>query len=615
MNKEKISFQEIVDLVASRASVSKRATEDFLKVFFASIEEALMAGEVVKVKNLGTFKLQWNEPRKSVNIQTGEEIMLAGYNKVSFAPDVLLKDLVNEPFAHLKSVQLEDENKEEMKDDDQTDVELDPLRIFTDQATEIKSLISEIQALSTNKLVSDNEEMSLDSDSIIYEEELVKDEDNVVDNNDFELIKDRELEMARELERIRELELAKETEIAKNKERAKELEIALEVERIKALELEKEKELARNTEQAKELEMTQELARIKELELEREIEEIKNKEQAKNLEQAHELERVRELEQSKELELNLKLEKIKELERSIAFEESKGLELTKEIERVKQLEQVKELERTKALELAKELEQVNELELAIRLEQAKEYELSKVLERAKVLAQVKEQELANELERNKDLEIRRIMDKASDLNRIYEAPIAQPQPTVTVTSNAYKPVDRAQPVGGNSVRPIVRNAKPQKKSKTWLWILIISLLVVVGSGIGIYFLSFRANEPTSIPETVIVPKDTTSLDSIGSGKPVDSLQILFDNPRVYSEFIASERLRRGTRLTQMAKRYYGTSDFWVYIYEANMKKLGNPDKISSGTLIRIPKVDPRLIDGKNPRCINKARELHDLYVK
>jgi len=611
MNKEKISFQEIVDLVASRASVSKRATEDFLKVFFASIEEALMAGEVVKIKNLGTFKLQWNEPRKSVNIQTGEEILLSGYNKVSFTPDVILKDLVNEPFAHLKSVQLDDESNEAMQDDDQADVDLDPLRIFSEQATEIKSLISEIKALSPNKLKIDNDEESIISDTIIDEEELAEIEEVTVNEKNLE--KARELEMAQELERIRDLELAKEKEIAKNEARSKELEMTQELERIKELELEKELELARNNEQAKELDLARELEHIKELELEKELELVRSIEQAKELEQAQELERIKELEHDKELELNLKLEKVKELELSIAFEQSKGNELTKEIERVKQLEQVKELERTKALELAKELEQVKELELAIRLEQAKEYELSKVLEKAKELALVKEQELANELERTKDLEIKRIMDKASDLNRIYEAPIAQP--TVKVTPNVYKPVERVQSVVDNSVKPNVRNVKPKKKSKLWLWILVISILIVVGSGIGVYFLSFQGNVTTQNPETIIVLKDTTSIDSIGSEQPVDSLQILFDTPRVYPEFIASERLRRGTRLTQMAKRYYGTSDFWVYIYEANMKKLGNPDRIPSGTLIHIPKVDPRLIDGKNPRCINKARELHDLYVK
>jgi hypothetical protein len=98
-------------------------------------------------------------------------------------------------------------------------------------------------------------------------------------------------------------------------------------------------------------------------------------------------------------------------------------------------------------------------------------------------------------------------------------------------------------------------------------------------------------------------------------EPVDSLQLLFDNPRVYTEFIASEQINAGSRLTIMSKKYYGTKDFWVYIYEANKERIQNPDNIEMGTLIRIPKVDPRLIDASNPRCIQKALELHDEYVK
>jgi hypothetical protein len=98
-------------------------------------------------------------------------------------------------------------------------------------------------------------------------------------------------------------------------------------------------------------------------------------------------------------------------------------------------------------------------------------------------------------------------------------------------------------------------------------------------------------------------------------QPVDSLQLLFDNPRVYTEFIASERIKFGSRLTLISRRYYGSKDFWVYIYEANKEKIPNPDQIAQGTLIRIPRLDARLIDVSNPRCLTKAKELNDLYVK
>ncbi|MBP6662697.1 MAG: HU family DNA-binding protein, partial [Paludibacter sp.] len=150
MIKDKISSQEIIDLVSSKASVSKRAAEEFLKVMITSIEEALMAGEVVKIKNFGTFKLQWNEPRKSVNVHTGEDIIIPGYSKVTFVPDVVLKNVVNEPFAHLEPVVLDgdDEESDEMPVDE---VALDPLRVLSEQAADIKGLLADIQALSPKK--------------------------------------------------------------------------------------------------------------------------------------------------------------------------------------------------------------------------------------------------------------------------------------------------------------------------------------------------------------------------------------------------------------------------------------------------------------------------------
>ena len=168
MTKEKISSQEIIDLIASKASVSKRAAEEFLKVMIASVEEGLLAGEIVKIKNLGTFKLQWNEPRKSVNIHTREEITITGYFKVVFVPDAALKGQVNEPFAHLEPVVLEgDSIKNEIIEEPET--VSDPLRIFNEQAFEIKNLISEIQALSKNSNPSIKEEDTVQN--VIIEQE------------------------------------------------------------------------------------------------------------------------------------------------------------------------------------------------------------------------------------------------------------------------------------------------------------------------------------------------------------------------------------------------------------------------------------------------------------
>ena len=84
--------------------------------------------------------------------------------------------------------------------------------------------------------------------------------------------------------------------------------------------------------------------------------------------------------------------------------------------------------------------------------------------------------------------------------------------------------------------------------------------------------------------------------------------------RYSKEILSLANIVEGSRLTRISERYYGTRDFWVYIYEANKERIKNPDMIPIGTLIKIPKVDARLLDAQNPKVMSKARELHDLYV-
>ena len=138
---QKITIQELIDLLCEKTSANKQQAEDFIKSLFAVIEEQLLAGEQVKINDFGVFKLQWNEPRKSVNINTGEEFIIDGFNKLSFVPEPKLKDAVNEPFAHLESIILDGEKKTDPAPND-------PLRTLQEQATAIKGILSEISSMS-----------------------------------------------------------------------------------------------------------------------------------------------------------------------------------------------------------------------------------------------------------------------------------------------------------------------------------------------------------------------------------------------------------------------------------------------------------------------------------
>ncbi|MBR5856217.1 MAG: HU family DNA-binding protein, partial [Bacteroidales bacterium] len=78
----KITLHELVDTIAELTNTSKRVSELFLKEFFGVIKERLEQGETVKVKNLGTFKVSEVAPRKSIDVNTGEEIEIASHRRV-----------------------------------------------------------------------------------------------------------------------------------------------------------------------------------------------------------------------------------------------------------------------------------------------------------------------------------------------------------------------------------------------------------------------------------------------------------------------------------------------------------------------------------------------------
>ena len=109
----KVTFPELVDAVAAATECPKRVSELFLKELFTVISEALRNGESVRVRGLGLFKLTNVEARKSVNVNTGEEMEIPSHRKVSFVPEKALADAINSPFVGFETVVLDDDLSEE----------------------------------------------------------------------------------------------------------------------------------------------------------------------------------------------------------------------------------------------------------------------------------------------------------------------------------------------------------------------------------------------------------------------------------------------------------------------------------------------------------------------
>ena len=390
MSKGKLHTADIAEKLAVGLSLNKRVAEDFMKALVAVIEESLLTNDTVKIKGLGTFKLQWNDPRKSVDVNTGDEIIIEGYYKVAFAPEEEVKALVNEPYAHLEPILLNDgvEESDGKSVGEQSEETAVPLKLFNEQATEIKDILSEINALNSKpdevKKVGDNEEASVQLEEV--EELIVKEE--VVEP------------------------------IVEQKENK--------AEEIKQPELHRDK-----------LSMQDEAAKGK------------------------------------------------------------------------------------------------------------------------------------------------------------------------------------------------KDKKNRKKGSNVLMMFIVGMII---GGALIYMLSYYdllpdfsvklnidLSDESAVADNegvVVQVVDTVKVDTVSvvDATPVDSLQLLFDEKRVYTEFIASEQVVAGSRLTRIALRHYGVKEFWVYIYEANKDKFTSPDQITPGTVLKIPKLNPVLADKNNPRCMEYALKLHDLYV-
>ena len=109
----KITLVELSELMAASTSTSRKVCELFLRELFATISQALIQGETVKVKGIGTFKITAVKPRKSVNVVTGEDIQLNSHNKLTFTPDKSLAAAVNQAFDQFEAVFLDDAVTEE----------------------------------------------------------------------------------------------------------------------------------------------------------------------------------------------------------------------------------------------------------------------------------------------------------------------------------------------------------------------------------------------------------------------------------------------------------------------------------------------------------------------
>lgn len=100
---EKITFRELVELIAKQSEQSQSSTNSFIGELVNIIESGLRSSGSVSISGFGKFELRWMKERPGVNPQTGEEITIPGQNKVVFKPYKALREDVNRPYAKMEA--------------------------------------------------------------------------------------------------------------------------------------------------------------------------------------------------------------------------------------------------------------------------------------------------------------------------------------------------------------------------------------------------------------------------------------------------------------------------------------------------------------------------------
>ena len=176
----KIGINELAAVLAGKHGLEQAKAEIFVRQVFDVINDGLRNEKLAKIKGLGTFKVTSVSARKSVDVNTGEAIIIEGRDKISFTADSVMKDIVNAPFAQFETVVVNDGVDFSGIDDKYKDE-----MVASDEGNE-ETVTTEIEVSVPGGLIqtTDKEENSQNyqsQDDIVSEETSNNDEGNLQD--------------------------------------------------------------------------------------------------------------------------------------------------------------------------------------------------------------------------------------------------------------------------------------------------------------------------------------------------------------------------------------------------------------------------------------------------
>lgn len=252
----KFSLNTLGKLLADKSGLSQVEAELFIRKMFDVCNQGLEADKQVKIKWLGTFKVQATKDRESINVNTGERFTIEGRDKLTFTPDNILKEIVNKPFAQFETVVVNDGvNFDEIDE-----------KFGEEQAEEAPSEVIDFL---------DEEETATPNPDVVVIESEKKEEKEDED----ELSKQIALEQAK-LEKLKQAKLEQERIQKEKLEKEKQEQERLEQERLEQEKLEQERLKQEKLEQEKLEQEKLEQERLKQEKLEQERLELAKQQQA-----------------------------------------------------------------------------------------------------------------------------------------------------------------------------------------------------------------------------------------------------------------------------------------------------------------------------------------------
>ena len=249
----KFSLNTLGKLFADKSGLSQVEAELFIRKMFDVCNQGLEADKQVKIKWLGTFKVQATKDRESINVNTGERFTIEGRDKLTFTPDNILKEIVNKPFAQFETVVVND------------GVDFDEIdeKFGEEQAEDAPSEVIDF--------LDEEETATPNPDVVVIEPEKEKEKEK---EDEDELSKQIALEQAK-LEKLKQAKLEQERIQKEKLEKEKQEQERLEQEKLEQERLEQEKLEQERLEQEK---LEQE--RLKQEKLEQERLELAKQQQA-----------------------------------------------------------------------------------------------------------------------------------------------------------------------------------------------------------------------------------------------------------------------------------------------------------------------------------------------